>query len=119
MLVDGDGAKFLDSMLQNPEDGAAEASRRLTMAAREFLQDCSDISEDVPILVRIYANLNGLARTLQENNIIRSEEDLYRFAERFTNSHPEVEFINVGSGKENADSKMNSKFSKRIWEFFS
>ncbi|KAJ6088406.1 hypothetical protein N7486_009667 [Penicillium sp. IBT 16267x] len=78
VLVDGDGAKFLDSMLQSPEDGAAEASRRLTKA---------DVAH--------------------KNKVIAFERDLHRFAERSTNSRAEFEFINVGSGKENADSKMN------------
>jgi hypothetical protein len=32
------------------------------------------------------------------------------FAEQFTNSRAEFDFINVGRGKENADSKMRSEF---------
>ncbi|KAF7719258.1 Uncharacterized protein PECH_004814 [Penicillium ucsense] len=105
VLVDGDGAKFLDTLLQSP-DGAAEASRRLTKAVRTFLQDSPYSSEDVPILVRIYANLKDLATALQKNKVIPFEKDLHRFAEQFTNSRAEFEFINVGPGKENADSKM-------------
>ncbi|KAJ5888590.1 hypothetical protein N7495_008631 [Penicillium taxi] len=107
VLVDGDGAKFLDTLLQSPE-GAVEASKRLTKAVRDFLRDSPYSSEDVPILVRIYANLNDLARALHKNKVISSEKDLHRFAELFTNSRAEFEFINVGPGKENADSKMNS-----------
>ncbi|KAJ5477009.1 hypothetical protein N7539_007153 [Penicillium diatomitis] len=108
VLVDGDGAKFLDTLLSSP-DGAAEASRRLTKAVRTFLQDSPYSSEDVPILVRIYANLKDLATALQKNKVIPFERDLHRFAEQFTNSRAEFEFINVGPGKENADSKMTSK----------
>ncbi|KAJ6178640.1 hypothetical protein N7519_009101 [Penicillium mononematosum] len=106
VLVDGDGAKFLDTLLQSP-DGAVEASRRLTKAVRDYLRDSPYSSEDVPILVRIYANLNDLARALHKNKVIPFEKDLHRFAEQFTNSRAEFEFINVGPGKENADAKMN------------
>jgi hypothetical protein len=49
VLVDGDGAKFLDTLLQSPEDGAVEASRRLTKAVRDFLRGSPYSSEDVPI----------------------------------------------------------------------
>lgn len=113
MLVDGDGAKFLDNLLQRPEVGAAEASTRITKAVRDFLRRSPCYQEDVPILVRIYANLKDLARTLRNNKVIALEEDLHRFAEHFTNSRPEYEFINVGPGKENADSKMNSETSTK------
>jgi hypothetical protein len=45
--------------------------------------------------------------------------DLHRFAEQFTNSRAEFEFINVGPGKENADSKMNSKTLLPIFVLYS
>jgi hypothetical protein len=109
VLVDGDGAKFLDELLQNQEDGAAQASKRLTKAVRDFLRDSPYSSDDVPILVRIYANLNDLAKTLHKTKVMPFEKDLHHFAEEFTNSRAEFEFINVGPGKENAESKMNSK----------
>jgi len=56
--------------------------------------------------VRAYANLNDLAKSLRLSKVIDSDEDMRTFAEQFTNSRAEVDFVNVGRGKENADSKL-------------
>lgn len=56
--------------------------------------------------MRAYANLNDLAKSLRLSNVIDRDEDMRTFAEQFTNSRAEVDFVNVGRGKENADSKL-------------
>lgn len=60
----------------------------------------------MPILIRVYANLNDLAKSLRLSQVIERDEDMRLFAEKFTNSRAEVDFVNVGRGKENADSKL-------------
>lgn len=114
VLVDGDGAIFNNELLQDPRQGAPEAALRLTQAVRNYLKDTPLGSEDVPIVVRIFANLNGLAKSLFHHNAIDSEDKMRVFAEQFTNSRAEFDFVNVGHGKENADSKMRSKLSDRL-----
>lgn len=109
VLVDGDGAIFLDELLESPKEGANEASRRIIQAVKESLQDDLLEQEDITILVRIFANLNDLGKTLHLTNVISHRSDLVTFAEHFTTSRGEFDFINVGPGKENADSKMRSK----------
>ncbi|EAW10812.1 uncharacterized protein ACLA_052850 [Aspergillus clavatus NRRL 1] len=111
VLVDGDGAIFDDELLQNPRQGAPEAALRLTHAVRNYLKNTPFGSEDVPIVVRIFANLNGLAKSLVQYNVIDFEDKMRMFAELFTNSRAEFDFVNVGHGKENADSKMRRMFS--------
>lgn len=82
------------------------------MALRQAVRDHLGTSsndfniEDVPILIRVYANLNDLAKSLRYSNVIERDEDMRLFAEKFTNSRAEVDFVNVGRGKENADSKL-------------
>lgn len=110
VLVDGDGAIFNKELLLDPRQGASEAALRLTQAVRNYLKDTPLGSEDVPIVVRIFANLTGLAKSLVTYNDIDREDKMREFAENFTNSRAEFDFVNVGRGKENADSKMRSKF---------
>ncbi|KAK6853900.1 hypothetical protein PG995_010712 [Apiospora arundinis] len=108
ILIDGDGAKFADHYLRSPLEGGPVAAQALKQAVRDYLQsDNHDFnSEDIPIIVRAYANLNDLAKSLRLSNVIDRDDDMRTFAEQFTNSRAEVDFVNVGRGKENADSKL-------------
>lgn len=96
-------------MLQDPHKGGAEAALRLKQEVRNYLQNTPLGTEDIPIIVRVFANLNALAKALRSANIISSETDMHTFAEQFTISRAEFDFVNVGYGKENADSKMRSE----------
>ncbi|KAI1455033.1 hypothetical protein F4805DRAFT_437214 [Annulohypoxylon moriforme] len=106
VLIDGDGAKFADEYLRDPVAGAERAAIKLKQAVRESLRDTGADLEDIPILVRVYANLNDLSRSLRLSRVIDYDDDMRLFAERFTNSRAEFDFVNVGKGKENADSKI-------------
>lgn len=111
MLVDGDNAVFEDAFLQDPTTKATEASQKLKHYVRKHLQDSStDFSEDVPIIARVFTNVQGLATTLVRCSVIDADDKFFNFTERFTNSCAEFDFINVGRGKENADSKVRSMF---------
>jgi len=110
VLVDGDGAKFLDGLLREPVSGASDAAQRLKQEVNGYLKETPLGAVDIPILVRIFANLNDLARSLRLSKVIESTDNMHIFAEQFTNSRAEFDFVNVGRGKENADSKMRSKF---------
>ncbi|KAI0602107.1 hypothetical protein F4775DRAFT_300261 [Biscogniauxia sp. FL1348] len=111
VLIDGDGAKFADCYLREPITGAEKASLRLKQAIRDHLRDTGLAHDDIPILVRVYANLNDLAKSLRLSHIIDYEDDMRIFAEHFTNTRADFDFINVGKGKENADSKMRRMLS--------
>lgn len=110
VLIDGDGAKFLDELLQNPVQGAADAAQSLNQEVKFFLKDTPLGAMNIPIFVRIFANLNGLAKSLHRSSVIAAPDDMRTFAEQFTISRAEFDFINVGHGKENADYKMTSEF---------
>lgn len=79
---------------------------KLKQAVRENLRDTGVGQEDIPIIVRVYANLNDLSKSLRLSRVIDYDDDMRLFAERFTNSRADFDFINVGKGKENADSKI-------------
>ena len=92
-----------------------DASRKLTQAVRDSLKQEKLIDgENITILIRIFANMNDLSKTLHLSKVISGRGDLSIFAEQFTTSRGEYDFINVGPGKENADSKMRGRFSTTI-----
>ncbi|KAI1434732.1 hypothetical protein GGR50DRAFT_381321 [Xylaria sp. CBS 124048] len=101
VLIDGDGAKFRDDFLRDPRQGAAKAAWKLKEAIKE-----AGVDHSMPILVRVYANVNDLAKSLRISGVIDFDENLQTFAEQFTNTHADFDFINVGKGKENTDSKI-------------
>ncbi|KAI0514991.1 hypothetical protein F5B22DRAFT_211733 [Xylaria bambusicola] len=101
VLVDGDGAKFRDDLLRDHDQGAVKAARKLREAVKE-----ANYGHDMPILVRVYANLNDLAKSLRMSDVIIRDESMHVFAEQFTNTHVDCDFINVGKGKENTDAKI-------------
>jgi len=101
----------MDELLREPISGAAEAAQRLKQAVKDDLKDTPLGLMDLPVHVRIFANLNDLARSLSFSGVIDGPEGMRTFAEKFTNSRAEFDFVNVGRGKENADSKIRSEFS--------
>ncbi|VUC28008.1 unnamed protein product [Clonostachys rosea] len=105
VLVDGDGAVFNESLLQNPVHGATEASQKIKQCIQDDLRSSGE-NDQLPIFARVFANLHHLAGAIKRSGLIDDEEKLIRFSENFTNSCAEFDFINVGRGKENADCKM-------------
>ncbi|KAH8203721.1 hypothetical protein TruAng_002134 [Truncatella angustata] len=113
VLIDGDGAKFADAFLRSPLEGAPQAAQALKQAIRNYIDnECPELNgDDIPVLIRVYANLNGLAQSLRLSRVIDRDDDMKIFAEQLTNSRTEVDFVNVGRGKENADSKIRKMLS--------
>lgn len=110
LLVDGDGAKFCDALLNEPDPalGAQKAGENLKKAVRDQLRQ-ENLSDDITIIVRVFAHVSGLAKALTESDVIPETACMFNFAEKFTNASAEFDFVNVGWGKENADSKIRSK----------
>ncbi|EEU43415.1 uncharacterized protein NECHADRAFT_82690 [Fusarium vanettenii 77-13-4] len=105
VLVDGDGAKFQDSFLQDPEEGATNAALAIRQHVAEYVKD-TDLSSDITIFARVFANVKDLAHSLRLSGIVSYEDKFLKFVTNFTNARAEFDFVDVGSGKENADSKM-------------
>ncbi|KAK7919929.1 hypothetical protein PG985_007951 [Apiospora marii] len=105
VVVDGDGAIFTDELLNDP----ILAADRLKDAIRAQLREMTSLPLNIPIVVRIYANLQGLAKTISANGII-SHTKMVEFPSRFNFECDSFDFIDVGRNKEAADSKIRTIF---------
>lgn len=107
VLVDGDGAKFKDNLLQNPDEGATNAALAIKQHVAAYLKE-TDLSSDLTIFARVFANVKDLAHSLRLSGIV-NEDKFLKFVTNFTNARGEFDFVDVGSGKENADAKIRRK----------
>ncbi|KAJ4152908.1 hypothetical protein LMH87_009426 [Akanthomyces muscarius] len=105
VLVDGDGAKFEDSLIRDAESGGSKAANALKKQVDRHLRGTS-LEHGVDVFARVYANFHGLGKVLRQSGLIRYIDDLQKFARGFTNTRPGFDVVDVDYGKENADSKI-------------
>jgi hypothetical protein len=115
VLIDGDGAKFTSELLQDRDTGGREAARRLNQAVCHYLKETDPelCVDNASVVVNIWANLGGLAKALLHDGSIKTTDQMSEFAEGFSRSRAEFDFVNVGRGKENADNKL-----RRVFNFY-
>ena len=100
-------SQFQDYLLQKAEQGGKDAAAMLWAAVRDFMQrELHDLPSDCKIVARIYANVRGLAETCYKAGIVDKPSRVEDFARGFTRSKHLFDFVDVGSGKERADTKL-------------
>ena len=116
VLVDGDGYIFQSKFFQNKESGGAEAAQQLLSDVKTYVKanPSKDISTDFEVMVNVYANKKGLAKTLTEAGYLSGEAELEGFFRQFNQSQPLFHFIDCGYGKESADAKLRGE-SPILW----
>lgn len=94
-------------LIQQGESGGQEASRLLVSAVNEYIRGGSlGLSSDLAIVIRIYANLKGLARTYKDAKVLADGNDLEQFVRGFNKGHPLADIADAGQGKECSDEKI-------------
>ena len=63
-------------------------------------------AHDTNILVRAYANVRGLGEACVRNGKMKSGASFQSFAQGFTRRQALFDFVDVGTGKEEADNKI-------------
>ncbi|KAK6844392.1 hypothetical protein PG995_014502 [Apiospora arundinis] len=106
VVVDGDGAIFTDELLKDP----ILAVNRFKASIRAQIREIPSLPVGIPIVVRIYANLQGLAKTMNANGII-TQNQMLEFVSRFNFECDYFDFVDVGTIKEAADSKIRTMFN--------
>ncbi|CAJ2510920.1 Uu.00g065450.m01.CDS01 [Anthostomella pinea] len=107
VLIDGDGYVFSEDQVTAGAEGGTRAAQQLndtikTSLRRKGLESCD-------IMVRVYANLVGLSKTLSKAGLCGPEKrSLAPFTSSFTRSYGLTDFVDAGELKENADFKLRA-----------
>ncbi|KAI4252620.1 MAG: hypothetical protein L6R42_007891, partial [Xanthoria sp. 1 TBL-2021] len=102
-LIDGDG--YLDNLISQGATGGGEAANRLLNNIKCHIQK-HDGAMHWKIIVRVYANIEGLLKKFAYIGFTEEEKALRQFVAGFTQSQPLFDFVDAGQGKERADHKI-------------
>lgn len=122
VLIDGDGlmvrciacnpcfssshsnsSQFRDTWIKQGLEGGKKVAYALRSAVAERF---GDEGEDLEIVAKVVANLSGLGRAMQRDGCIDNPSLLKDFTLGFTQAKATFDYIDVGYGKERADSKI-------------
>ncbi|EXJ95650.1 hypothetical protein A1O1_00772 [Capronia coronata CBS 617.96] len=114
VLVDADGYIFRKAYFQAlAASGGSKAANELYTEVVNNLRSAEAvpaINPDCDVLVNIYANKSGLARTLAAADYLNHPSQIDQFFSSFTQSRSLFQFIDCGPGKERVDAKLRDTF---------
>lgn len=89
--------------------GGANAAHDLKCAIQEyFVKDWPHLVK-LPLMVKAYANIDGLSTALRRAGMLEAADRLPLFALGFSQADSLFDFVAVGNGKERADHKIRGK----------
>ena len=81
----------------------------LQARVKEFLGEAKPDLVRLPIIIKAFANADGMSKFLLNTKMIRSPSLLWDFAKGFSQAHALSDFVLVGNGKDRADKKVKGK----------
>ena len=122
VLVDGDGYVFPDDLLRQGVRGGEEAAQRLLDEVQNYLQNHKG-AKQWRIIVRVFVNLDGLAKKCQSLDIVNHTNVVREFYIGFAQNQPPFDVVDVGYGKERADHKIRGELvqslhSLQLWSTY-
>jgi hypothetical protein len=90
--------------------GGEDTAQKLRQAVSDYVKKLDGISQrDPEIVIRIYANVEGLSKAYRDAKILAGSSQLDFFLRGFNRSHPLCDFVDAGNDKEAADGKIKGK----------
>ncbi|KAL4883362.1 hypothetical protein BJY04DRAFT_184509 [Aspergillus karnatakaensis] len=111
--ADADGYIFKEAYYKD-KDGGRNAALDLEAAVREHLKSSHPELSSIPIMIKAFANADGLAHLLVKAKLTKSSGSLIGFATGFSQAFDASDFVLVGSGKDRADEKIKGTFQQFI-----
>ncbi|KAI1201586.1 hypothetical protein F5X97DRAFT_290018 [Nemania serpens] len=102
VLIDGDGLIFREHLIQQGTEGGKRAAFELH---RALTTDPLVHANGAEIFVKVLANMAGLSRALRRDGSVSAENKFQDFVAGF-NQARFFDFVDVGTSKENAISKL-------------
>ena len=106
--ADADGYTFIDEYLRKGVKGGQSAAQQLQRSVRDKLIGMGRVEATDVVVVRAFANVEGLSRTLREAGHAEAAENLLPFIQGF-NQMKFCDFVAVGHGKDKADEKIRGE----------
>lgn len=128
ILIDGDGMivrthlarlytyvnalQFNEKVLQAAENGGHSAAKFLYDSVRaQIAETMPNLPPDVKIVVRVYANLKGLAEAAFRSGLVENPAFVEDFLRGFTANNPLFDFVDVGPRRDRTLIKISGKFN--------
>ncbi|KAF2204218.1 hypothetical protein GQ43DRAFT_191939 [Delitschia confertaspora ATCC 74209] len=107
VLIDADaeGYMFQDKYITRRAQGGEALADELLVRIREYLRPLYDDADSLDILVRVYANLEGMANILVRDGKVRNLGQLRAFATGFCGRIAGFDWVDVGIGKEGGSAR--------------
>ncbi|KAI4950359.1 hypothetical protein J4E91_004240 [Alternaria rosae] len=102
VLIDADAEGFLfqDKYITRKAQGGETLADEINIRIREYLREQFDDADSLDIIVRIYANLEGMANYLVRLEKVRNLGQLRAFSTGFCGRITSFDWIDTGVGKE-------------------
>lgn len=107
VLIDADaeGLLFQDKYITRRVQGGEALADELLIRIREYLRPLYEDADSLDILVRVYANLEGMANMLVRDGKVRNLGQLRAFATGFCGRIAGFDWVDVGIGKEGGSAR--------------
>ncbi|KAJ5654294.1 hypothetical protein N7490_001297 [Penicillium lividum] len=110
VLLDGEAIIFKDDFLQLGEEGGRNAAQQFYTAMHTYLSKNLP-SVNVPkIILKLYLNVKGFAETCVRSGILADPATVHEFIRGFNETMSCSEIIDIGSGKNRANDKIQEMF---------
>lgn len=101
---------FDQTFLKFGEEGGRQAAVHLCNRVAEWAQqNVAECPQDAKVVVRVYANIQGLSSVCYKAGLIDHPSRVEEFARGFTQIKALCDFTDVGAGKDRADSKIGGE----------
>jgi hypothetical protein len=98
--------QFHERYLRRGEKGGEEAADDLMAKVREYVSSYVTDSQNIRVMVKCYANLTGLAQAYMKRSKKTAANNFNQLVVGFTRRYDLFDFVDVGAGKEETDSKI-------------
>ena len=94
---------FHEDLIRKGIEGGKQAANALRDTV---LEQCHELANQMEVVAKVCANVAGLSKAMLRDGSLASAEDLRNFTLGFTQGRASFDFVDVGHGKERADSKI-------------
>lgn len=95
--------------------GLEGGKQAANMLRNSVIENCSELTDEMEVIAKVCANSTGLSKAMQRDGTLENLNDLKDFTLGFTQGKASFDFIDVGHGKERADSKIKGRLWSKLF----